>query len=477
MAAEEEEEGGEEEDSIGSNVVFTDDEAEQPKNQVDRVYSRGERSLYRALCEELKHVKRFGYVGRRCGIRLEPYEGNMSAIEWFQNVLHQILNGMRDRLSVGEDEFVGLEISNTSNPEKTIGIPFRKNSQFHTEKVSHAINNAAQSNETFLTEGDILINFDVFKQRIGMGVGIRTNAASNFEEICRRKNSVVVINNINDKLCLLRAVCVCLSKLNDTEEVYNHVRDSRRAEQYMRALKLSANAKLDLRNGVDIKSIENLQEYLKDYKITVFEDFTGRNIWFEGPESSNENLRRYVDLIYDVESQHFNSLTNITGCFFKKYYCRQCRLSYNARGFHPCAKMCNACKSIPECPKTPRYVECDRCNRLFYDIAKKTYELRSNDVGHKCFQVYCRPCGKLKDRNHQCYMSIAKPYKPLKFQKVLYIFFDIETDQATPVPGHLHTYLQKPILIVAQQSCYQCSHVVEHNYLCHHCGMRENVFL
>ncbi|KAF4529593.1 hypothetical protein B566_EDAN017876 [Ephemera danica] len=111
---------------------------------------------------------------------------------------------------------------------------------------------------------------------------------------------------------------------------------------------------IDLRNGGDIQSIIALQEHLSDYTITVFEDFTGKNVWFEGPLSTNENPRRNIDLIFDAQSNHFNTITSVTCCFGANFYCRPCRKTYTSRNNHKCSRPCRACYIFPPCTTSTR---------------------------------------------------------------------------------------------------------------------------
>ncbi|KAF4514037.1 UNVERIFIED_CONTAM: hypothetical protein B566_EDAN018733 [Ephemera danica] len=230
---------------------------------------------------------------------------------------------------------------------------------------------------------------------------------------------------------------------------------------------------------------------------------SGKNVWYQGPISTNENPRRNIDLIYDTVSNHFNTITSVTGCFSANFYCRPCRKTYTARGNHKCSKPCKACYLFPPCPPTARYMECDKCNRLFNGIncfrnhtqkkannltvcqlyrycksCKKTFDTRhTTSGGHRCFEIYCRACKCFRDRNHHCYMSVAKPFDSKKCEGVLYIFFDIETDQSAPIPEKEDTYIHKPILLVSQQNCVHCCNVQEDVYLCNNCGIREQIFL
>jgi hypothetical protein len=190
---------------------------------------------------------------------------------------------------------------------------------------------------------------------------------------------------------------------------------------------LCSQACVDLRNGGDRSCVEKFQNYLKEYQITIFEDFSGSKIWYEGPASTTENPRTNLDLLFDPVSQHFNTFLSLTGCFSRKYYCRTCKKAYFTKEAHACTRSCKQCMNFPPCPSTEKFIECDQCNRIFggnlcYMQHKKTFKHDKSvcqllrycrnckstintyrlPMLHKSLQVYCKNCRRYLDRNHQC---------------------------------------------------------------------------
>ena len=59
---------------------------------------------------------------------------------------------------------------------------------------------------------------------------------------------------------------------------------------------------------------------------------------------------------------------------------------------------------------------------------------------------------------------------------ILFLFYDFETQQATPVLGDEEKEIHVPNLCVMQQVCTQCLEIDDISIRCNHCGIREYVF-
>ena len=70
-------------------------------------------------------------------------------------------------------------------------------------------------------------------------------------------------------------------------------------------------------------------------------------------------------------------------------------------------------------------------------------------------------------------MAVLSPQIPSS-EKVLYVFYDIETTQDTPYSTN--AFLHVPNLICVQQFCTKCQHVDDINIPCDHCGTRKHSF-
>ena len=71
-------------------------------------------------------------------------------------------------------------------------------------------------------------------------------------------------------------------------------------------------------------------------------------------------------------------------------------------------------------------------------------------------------------------MSPLKQYE--KERKCMFLFYDFETQQNTPLQGDPKTYVHIPNLCVVQQVCTRCFTDEDMSNICSECGVREYVF-
>lgn len=86
------------------------------------------------------------------------------------------------------------------------------------------------------------------------GTRNRIDNISSFEEFCKQKKGVIVINNQHDNLCLARSLVVAIAynKKEDSEEArknYKLTCDSQRNYQLQEARQLRLDARVNLNNG------------------------------------------------------------------------------------------------------------------------------------------------------------------------------------------------------------------------------------
>ena len=75
-----------------------------------------------------------------------------------------------------------------------------------------------------------------------------------------------------------------------------------------------------LSNGGSFKELEQLQEYLSDYKIVVFNGLNPDRVIFSGNSLSAKKLY----LLYNVNTKHYSVITNIKAAVAKRYICDAC---------------------------------------------------------------------------------------------------------------------------------------------------------
>jgi len=91
---------------------------------------------------------------------------------------------------------------------------------------------------------------------------------------------------------------------------------------------------------------------------------------------------------------------------------------------------------------------------------------------HECYKRFCSNYQENKDIGHLCYMRPLKDTLPAASDKVLYVFYDIETMQNTEYEEQ--SKLHVPNLVCAQQFCSRCEDVEDGD--CARCGRRKHTF-
>ncbi|KAK4885665.1 hypothetical protein RN001_001936 [Aquatica leii] len=168
-----------------------------------------------------------------------------------------------------------------------------------------------------------------------------------------------------------------------------------------------------------------------------------------------------------------------------------CRTRTNSKIRHKqCKYICPACHTSPPCNKDQETILCNTCNRDFRgsdcfaehskELCKILRRCKSclNSVWvdkskpHKCGYSYCRNCDADKPTRHLCFM--AKNSSKKLNQNFVFIFYDFECRQDTPVAGNM--FLHTPSLCVAEQVCNLCVNINDINYNCTSCGKRQHIF-
>jgi hypothetical protein len=106
------------------------------------------------------------------------------------------------------------------------------------------------------------------------------------------------------------------------------------------------------------EELRHFQEYLSDYKISVFDGLNPDRVLFSGNSISAKKLY----LLYDRDSGHYNVITNLKGALAKKYICNGCDTLYDFR--LKCDKVCTLCTATPLCTKDQSKY-CGTCNTYF----------------------------------------------------------------------------------------------------------------
>lgn len=462
--------------------------------------------LYEIVGTSERVIKKFNALAQTTIIQLKEIKDNRINPEmYFKIALDSILQQLVHDNSRSTDQ-VGLTITNDKH-DRPIFISFRPASQISSVIVMNEFEKVLQSNNTFMSDEPLKVQVTKIEMPRGKGKSIKY-LTMRFEEFCKRKTKSILTVQNYDNLCLPRALVLGKAYANRKQNpsYYRAMKRKDRDNSKKEAEKLCREADVVIgEKGAGIEEVQLFQNYLQDYKITVFDGRgnagrRGRNVLFEGEVEKGIN----IDLIFGDE--HYNVITSLAGAFSYNYFCRRCKVGYDHRNRHRCRdiEICLKCLRNPPCLNDSE-IYCQNCNRKFkgptcYENHKKPHPLfeRNKTV---CEEIkYCNLCNKqyssaaLKNKKHKCNHHICYncnlyvPYDHLCYvkrlkklnspKKPIYVFFDFEcriedepTTSTTTNPSFRHV----PNYCVVQQ---QCSHCIENENItenCNACGLREFV--
>lgn len=411
-----------------------------------------------------------------------------------QAFIHEAMSGIIDSLK-GEaepDDQLGFLMMSRNPSYQPIWVSLRRVDQFDTDIVLSQIEKIIQSNKEFLLAGPI----DVRSTRVKSFNGFARvkDRISPSLIVAQKKKSVVQINN-TDNLCLPRALItgIALTEKDESESkklAYNNLCKGYPIQR-KKALELCVKAHVDIDQiGGGVEALRLFQNYLKNYKITVFSDTTGEKVLFDDEKISAE---KNIDLWYHDE--HYSLIRSMTGFVGSNYFCRPCKARYSAKKDHRCPLTCKRCLNNPKCePDGSNQLcrdcgiyflsgECFRKHKLPYFPHEKTvcqtiqyckdcrkiYSL----VGikeHKCHHTKCSNCHNYVPYTHLCYIQQLKAPKKPKGKK--FTFFDLECRQDTCENGariHIANFA------VVQNQCTKCLNNTNLKEDCAYCGQREHI--
>lgn len=436
-------------------------------------------------------------LGRReTSVQFDEVPEGVDAMTWLEMIMTDFLAYIMD--FVGTDDCkVGVTIRSSTSPDKPIHVFFRLASQLTADVILDAIDHVIQSNDQFVLGTPL--TFDVTYIRIPSGKAFNPRLMT-IKDACRKKQSVIVISNNYDNMCLARAIVVGICKVNGDPD-YEGIRPPTSDLQARKAYALCREAQVDLTNGGGLDEIRLFQNYLTDYKLTVFKSFDHKdNPLFEGPEGTEDHPRKFIDIIYDEVESHYNPIVSITGAFSRNYYCRPCHVGYQNKYEHKCSTACMRCRTTHDVVATLP-VQCPDCKRRFFTgpcfdahktlrlypknrtmcdvvrfciLCRQGYNLTDKKT-HVCYERFCSTCGEDKPKGHLCFIKAMPKMKPDK-KDWLFVFFDLECTQSDPYKGDPSILEHKPNLCVVQQACSECVNNNDLTALCNACGVRQYVF-
>ncbi|KAG8234977.1 hypothetical protein J437_LFUL013856 [Ladona fulva] len=217
---------------------------------------------------------------------------------------------------------------------RDIHVYFRRCDQLEPEVLLKWIEQIFQSNEDFFLNGLMTVSFQHIAIPLGSGRP-RLPSFTNFHLYCRRLTSILVVKN-SDNLCLPSAICLGNSRHEDKTNEFRRLYQSKSLLR-KRALALCRRA-LALR----VQEWRKSRRVIPDYHITVFADFKGREVIFEGPRYTDGGREKnHIDLIHG--EGHFNVISSVIGAFSTNFYCLTTAFTH-----------INAPKSVPDASRSHR---------------------------------------------------------------------------------------------------------------------------
>ncbi|KAG8233071.1 hypothetical protein J437_LFUL013071 [Ladona fulva] len=179
-----------------------------------------------------------------------------------EELFHDLVRAMNcfypNLRAYGESDYLGLSIANQATPENAISISFRRSDQMISDVVTSSIEKVIQSNGSLLTSAPISITVHHVAMPNGKGRCSGAIQSSNFADFCRKKKSIIVIND-SDNLCLARAIVVAKSQHEDDSRTRKKVIRDSRLIQTIRSQELCEKLGIDLTYGGTIDEIRQFQ--------------------------------------------------------------------------------------------------------------------------------------------------------------------------------------------------------------------------
>ena len=229
--------------------------------------------------------------------------------------------------------------------------------------------------------------------------------------------------------------------------------------------------KLHILNKVcDLKDISNIEMFLRDYKIVVYDERT-KDFIRRGTSRRNKTIYLLLN-----KNNHFATIVNIKAFLNATYFCEECLVKYGSIGKHKCPEICKMCKrdskkcqpiNIQMCSDCNNIVNNEEClNRHQKTFCWNTHKFKDcgyfKSHNHLCKnQKWCSNCKEgVCVFSHRCYVFTEeeKNKKKKKLQESKhkgYIFFDYEATQ--------ENIIHKPNLICALKICLDCTNQTKLN--------------
>lgn len=429
---------------------------------------------------------------------------------WLEGAFNDLLAHITSSCEGGD--YVGISFTASNLAHGPVWLSFRPARDYVFEDIWQLISSVAQSSESFDLNDECSIKTCIVKGVEGRG----RRKGLTHESVAKR--SILTISN-NDNLCLPRSLAAALVYAERGEirtgalhTKWQRVRQINGSAQKVAALELTRRANVQVpKNGCRINEIFQYQNCLAQngVAIVVFEflilGHRNKKAIFNGTKTvigAVGQVRHTLYILYYERSHHFQPILNLRGAVGSTGFCTSCDTLY-LRLDHRCAgkKICSRCLRAPPCdPHARDTVRCAACNRIFFgeicfknhrtaDLKNKPTACASIKRCHNCFGSirplvrknkhvcavgYCPTCKSDQPYNHLCFMRPLPIDREIK--KKIFIFYDFETQQCTPLKGTVDTFVHEPNLCVAQRVCTFCCENYSTVEPCRFCGEHEFVY-
>ncbi|KAK3911543.1 putative DNA polymerase [Frankliniella fusca] len=326
----------------------------------------------------------------------------------------------RQKKAVGakDTDKVVLELQGSENGENPIWLSMRNADQLDGRVVLDRLTRVLNSNETFIVGGQLRVSY-VHIQTPRPG-GRRTDRVPNesTDQWLQRKMDTKTIwspSNANDHMCLTRSVAIAIAHGRMKRQALYKMKQPGSRIQETEAKRLCDLAQIPQDRPAGLDEVRKLQDVLPDYRLCVFKNQKAE-CEYKGTHTAT---RKNIYLL--LHNGHFSAILFPCQAFQQRFECKRCVTFYNNEGSH-------------------------------------------------------RYCKKNVDENHLCYIQKWSEKEKKRGIRYINIYFDLETEQSTPVEGKPGTFEHKPVLLVSQAVCDLCSHVEQNEHFCPVCKTRQQNF-
>ena len=208
-----------------------------------------------------------------------------------------------------------------------IFIPYTNASDLSGELITQEIERVLQSNENFrINDGQL--SSDITHTRVPEGSGrkpLHHGLYFESENMRTNKRSIVRTDNIEDAMCMARAIMVgkCYAEKENSDswtQKWNHIKRSNKSLQTEEAMKLLDQANIPHDKPCGIEEYKLIQAVMSPvYLIKVHSQHPKNGLLF--PVQLKKQRETKVIHIYWNGDHHYDTITTVTGFLGCSYYC------------------------------------------------------------------------------------------------------------------------------------------------------------